>query len=65
MTDMDAGAQSYQHILTITDHYSHFVKFIALKNKTTEAACEKCAKYISDFGIPKVVLVDNGGEFIL
>ncbi len=63
ITDMVAGAQGYRYVLTITDHYSRFVKFMALKNKTTEAVCEKFAQYMPYFGIPNVVLLDNGGEF--
>ncbi len=63
LTDMVAGNQGYRYVLTITDRYSRYVKFFPLKTKNTGKVCALFAQYISDFGVAKVVLVDNGREF--
>ncbi len=63
LTDMVAGAQEYQYVLTICDHYSRYVKFYQLKTKHTDGVCEEFKSYIMDFGTPKTVLTDNGKEF--
>ncbi len=63
LTDMVAGAQEYRYVLTITDHYSRYVKFYPLRTKNTEGVSEKFKNYVMDFGIPSTVLSDNGREF--
>ncbi len=56
LTDMVAGNQGYRYVLSITDHYSRYVKFSPLKTKNTEKVCECLSQYISDFGVLRVVL---------
>ncbi len=63
LMDMVAEALGYHYVLTITDHCSCFVKFFLLKNESTEPVCEAFAQYMSDSGVPRTELVDNGGEF--
>ena len=63
LTDMVAGTQGYRYVLTMVDHYSRFVKFYPLRAKNTEGVCEKLREFILNFGPPKTILTDNGGEF--
>ncbi len=58
LTDMTPGAQGYRFVLTITDHYSRFVKYFPLRNKNTEPVCEAFAHYMSNFGVCRIVLAD-------
>lgn len=63
LTDMVSGANGYRYVLTIIDHYSRYVKFYPLRNKTTELVSANFQKYLNDFGIPRCVILDNGSEF--
>ncbi len=55
LIDMVAGTQGY--------HYRRYTKLIPLKSKTTEEVKEAFHSYLSDFGTPRALLLDNGGEF--
>ena len=64
LTDMVAGNQGYRYALTILDHYSCYVKFIPMENKTSQtvvAALESCG---ADFGQSQPLVSDNSGEFL-
>ncbi len=63
LTDMIAGSGGYRYVLTIVDHFSRFVKFYPLKNKLSEGIVEALQQYITDFGTPHSIVLDNGGEF--
>lgn len=63
LTDMFSGANGYRYVLTVIDHYSRFVKFYPLRNKTTDVVSQNFKKYLNDFGVPKCVILDNGSEF--
>ena len=60
---MMSGANGYRYVLTVIDHYSRFVKFYPLRNKTTDVVSTNFQKYLNDFGIPRCVILDNGTEF--
>ena len=66
LTDMISGANGYRYVqlLTVIDHYSRFVRFYRLRSKTTEEDSKNFKNYLNDFGVPKGVILDNGGEFI-
>ena len=64
LTDMVAGNQGYRYALTILDHYSRYVKFIPLKNKTSQTVVTALESYVADFGPPQSLVSDNGGEFL-
>jgi len=63
LTDMVSGNNGYRYVLTIVDHYSRFVKFIPLPTKNTHTVVEALNSYVVDFGTPRAILSDNGGEF--
>ncbi|GBN05640.1 hypothetical protein AVEN_115892-1 [Araneus ventricosus] len=47
-------------ILTITDHYSRFLDAIPLPNITSSTIIKALNQYFARFGIPKIILTDNG-----
>ncbi len=60
VTDMVTGTQLYRYVLTILDHYSRYTKLIPIKSNTTEEVKEAFHSYLSDFGTPCALLLDNG-----
>ena len=60
---MVVGQHGFRCVLTVTDQYSRYVKFYPLKTKGTEEVAEAFTKYVTDFGIPAALVMDNGGEF--
>ena len=63
LTDMVAGMNGYRYILTVTDHFSRYVKFYRLRTKTSNEVSKRFQDYLYDFGAPQYLLLDNGGEF--
>ncbi len=63
LTDMIAGSQGYRYVLSVVDHFSRYVKFCPLKSKNTQGAIEALAQYVTDFGTPHGIVLDNGDEF--
>ena len=63
LTDMISGSQGYRYVFTIVDHFSRFVKFFPLKSKNTHGVIEALEQYVTDFGTPRGIVLDNGGEF--
>ncbi len=63
LTDMIAGSQSYRYVLSVVDHFSRYVKFYPLNSKHTQRVIEALAQYVTDFGAPHNIVLDNGGEF--
>ena len=53
-----------RYILLLIDHFTKFAWARALKSATSEAVAEVLLDYISMFGTPKVLLSDNGSQFI-
>jgi hypothetical protein len=50
--------------LVTTDHYSDFMKADFLKSTTADIVVECCKRYFARHGIPKVIVTDNGPQFI-
>ncbi len=63
LTDMTACIQGYRYVLTVVDHYSRFFRFFPLKTKHTQHIIEHMWQYVADYGTPRNVVMDNGGEF--
>ncbi|MPC53647.1 Pro-Pol polyprotein [Portunus trituberculatus] len=57
-------SQGYRYLFTIVDHFSRFVKFYTLKSKHTHSIIEALEQYVTDFGTPQSIVLDNGGESI-
>ena len=64
LTDMFSGAGQNRYVLTVIDHYSRFLTLFALKTKSGVEVANKMRDYFSRYGTPKVLLSDNGGEFV-
>lgn len=52
-----------KYILVIICQFSRFVQVYPLKDMTAESTCEKLLEYICNFGIPEVILSDQGKNF--
>lgn len=63
LTDMVAGVQSYRYVLTVVDHFSRYVRFFPLKTKHTTHIVDAMGHYAADYGAPRGIVADNGGEF--
>lgn len=50
-------------ILVIEDHFTKFVKLFPLKVVTSANIIERMIIWIKEFGLPKIVLSDNGPQF--
>ena len=51
------------YYLLIVDYYSKFIATENLANLQSETVINKCKKVLSQFGIPKELIPDNGSEF--
>ncbi len=60
---MGTEAHGYRYVLTITDHFSRFVKFYSLKTRNTEEVVRNVQDYLCDFGVPDVMILDNAKQF--
>ena len=56
--------ENYNGILVITEYLSKFPYAVPIKSKSAQEIAEKLFEYISIFGPPKVLLSDQGKEFI-
>ena len=63
LTDNINGYQGYRYVLTVMCHYSRFVVFYPLRNKTSEAVANSMKKYFLTIGIPVQLIADCGMEF--
>ncbi|UYV63892.1 K02A2.6-like, partial [Cordylochernes scorpioides] len=52
-----------QNYLIIVDHYSDFFKVECLENTTSEYIIECCKRQFSRYGIPQIIVSDNGRQF--
>ena len=64
LTDLINGYQGYRYVLTVMCHYSRYVVFYQLRNKTSETVAKNMRKYFLKVGIPKQILSDRGSEFV-
>lgn len=51
------------YILTCTDLFSKWICAYAVPNKEATTVAKHIIKLVTTFGIPKVILTDNGEEF--
>jgi hypothetical protein len=54
----------FQYQLTIVDHFSGFPWAIPLYTKTSEEVSYHLMKLFMEYGPPKILHSDNGGEFV-
>ncbi|UYV76135.1 K02A2.6-like, partial [Cordylochernes scorpioides] len=52
-----------QNYLIIVDHYSDFFEVECLENTTSEYIIECCKRQFSRYGIPQIIVSDNGRQF--
>lgn len=52
------------YILTIIDHFSRYLEAIPLNNIKSSTIIQQLNKYFAQFGIPKILLTDNGSNFV-
>ncbi|UYV68177.1 K02A2.6-like, partial [Cordylochernes scorpioides] len=52
-----------QNYLIIVDHYSDFFEVGCLENTTSEYIIECCKRQFSRYGIPQIIVSDNGRQF--
>ena len=55
--------QGNKYLLTFVDHLTGWGEAYPIKNKSNESVWEKFNIFISQYGIPEVLVSDNGGEF--
>ena len=61
---LDVCQGGFEYVLLVTDHFSKYTQAYATKNKSSKAAAEKLFnEYIPQFGFPKKIHHDMGGEF--
>ena len=65
ITQLLETEDGHKYILTIIDHFSRYLVMVPLKNQTAETVAKKLnRKYISIFGVPNIVLTDQGTNFL-
>ncbi len=60
---MVAGSHGFRYAFKVVDHYSRFVGFFPLKTKHTRHVTHALWQYLADYGTPRGIVLDNGGEF--
>ena len=63
LTDLVNGYNGYRYVFTIVCHFSRFVVFYPLRNKTTETVTKHMKKYFLTYGRPEQLISDRGLEF--
>ena len=63
LTDLINGYQGYRYVLTVMCHYSRFVSFYPLRNKTSETVAKNLRKHFLKVGRPRQIIADRGTEF--
>ncbi len=63
ITEMGSGAVGQKYVLTVIDHFSHFVNSYPMSARTVESVVNKLDMVIEAYGAPRVLLADNAREF--
>jgi hypothetical protein len=61
---LELSMEGKEVALVTTNHYSYFIKVDFLKSTTADIVVECCKRNFVRHGIPKVVVRDNGPQFI-
>ena len=61
LKEIDDG---YNHILVIIDNFSRYACLYALRGATALEVAKNLLKHIGTFGLPEIIQMDNGSEFI-
>src|SRR5687768_11830115 len=57
-------SDGYRYILCIMDRFSHYITLAPLKTQTTKETMMAFKEYwIDKFGVPEILLTDNGTNF--
>ncbi|KAJ8730401.1 hypothetical protein PYW07_017439 [Mythimna separata] len=59
----EAGNDRFRYILTLQDDLTKFSTAYPITNTTAEESCECLVHFITLFGIPKMILTDQGTNF--
>ena len=60
---LPASDRGHKYILGITDHFTRYTQFSALRDQTAQAVASKLMKFISVHGVPQSLLTDQGTNF--
>ena len=60
---MYVSSSGFHYCLTVIDHFSRYLRIYPLRNKTTRAVAVAFKQDLCRFGAPRLVIMDNGGEF--
>ena len=63
LIDLHGSRVGYRYCLTVIDHFSRYLRIYPLRNKITKTVVLAFKLDICRFGTPKLVIMDNGGEF--
>ena len=57
------STRNHTYIMTVTENYSCYLEAYPLNGMTSKTAINCLKKYFSLFGIPKILISDNGSCF--
>ncbi len=63
VTEMGSGAIGQKYVLTVIDHFFRFVNLYPMSSRTAESVVSKLDMVVEAYGVPRVLLADNAGEF--
>ena len=61
--DLYGSRSGFRYCLTVINHFSRYLRIYPLRNKTTRAVAVAFKQDLCRFGVPHLVIMDNGGEF--
>ena len=61
---LDPSASGYCAVLTVVDYVTRWASAYPLADKMAQSVAAKLLWFFADFGVPRVVVSDNGKEFV-